>query len=153
GVEADPGGRAHVVSMLESAPALEGSNVRELAGVGWAAPIVPRGVKRAIAYMQAHLGEPITIAQIVQASGTARRTLFKHFQDFRGVSPMEYLRNARFERVRQALMRGDRRQSVTAIAMAWGFGHLGRFAVDYRRRFGESPSQTRRRILSGGADF
>ena len=29
--------------------------------------------------------------------------------------------------------------------MKWGFCHLGRFAVEYRRRFGESPSQTLRR--------
>ena len=32
--------------------------------------------------------------------------------------------------------------TVTEVAQHWGFGHLGSFAVLYRKRFGESPSQT-----------
>jgi transcriptional regulator GlxA family with amidase domain len=31
---------------------------------------------------------------------------------------------------------------VTAVAWRWGFTHMGRFAIAYRRRFGESPSAT-----------
>jgi AraC-like DNA-binding protein len=34
--------------------------------------------------------------------------------------------------------------SVAALAARWGFTHLGRFAVEYRRRYGHSPSQTLR---------
>jgi len=34
--------------------------------------------------------------------------------------------------------------TVTATAERWGFGHLGEFSVMYRKRFGESPSQTLR---------
>jgi AraC-like DNA-binding protein len=34
---------------------------------------------------------------------------------------------------------------VTAVALRWGFGHLGQFAADYRARFGELPSETLRR--------
>ena len=34
---------------------------------------------------------------------------------------------------------------MTQIAMTWGFNHLGRFATDYRDRFGETPSETYRR--------
>src|SRR5262249_14523738 len=63
-------------------------------------PISPRDVKRAIDYMQANLDTPITLADIVEVSGVPGRTLFKHFQDWRGISPMRYLRNARFQRAR-----------------------------------------------------
>jgi AraC-like DNA-binding protein len=35
-------------------------------------------------------------------------------------------------------------ESVATIAARWGFTHLGRFAIDYRRRFGSYPSQTLR---------
>ena len=32
--------------------------------------------------------------------------------------------------------------TVSAVADRWGFGHAGRFAGAYRRRFGEYPAQT-----------
>jgi AraC-like DNA-binding protein len=35
--------------------------------------------------------------------------------------------------------------TATAVARKWGFGHYGRFAADYRRRFGHKPSETLRR--------
>jgi AraC-like DNA-binding protein len=34
--------------------------------------------------------------------------------------------------------------TVTAVARKWGFGHYGRFAADYQRRFGRKPSETLR---------
>jgi AraC-like DNA-binding protein len=105
-------------------------------------PISPRDVKRAIDYMEAHLDAPITLCDIVDVTGVPGRTLLKHFQDWRGVSPMRYLRNARFQRAREALRRARPGASVTDIAMTWGFSHMGRFSVEYRRRFGESPSET-----------
>lgn len=111
-----------------------------------AKPIAPRDVRRAIDFMEARLGAPIAIADVAEASGIAGRTLFKHFRDFHGMSPMQYLRNSRFEKVREALRRADPEQSVTEIAMNWGFTHMGRFSVEYRERFGESPSDTLRRV-------
>lgn len=108
-------------------------------------PLAPRGVKRAIDYMEAHLQSPLTISEIVAAAGVAGRTLFQHFRDYRGMTPMQYLRTARFRRAREALMQADGDASVTEIALSWGFGHLGRFALEYQRRFGESPSATLKR--------
>jgi AraC-like DNA-binding protein len=106
--------------------------------------ILPGDVRRAIDFMRANLGAPIGIAEIVQASGISGRTLFAHFRDYHGISPIRYLRNARFDKVRDALMRARPEQSITEIAMACGFSHMGRFSVEYRRRFGESPSESRR---------
>jgi transcriptional regulator GlxA family with amidase domain len=84
----------------------------------------------------------VTLADLVQAAGVPGRTLLKHFRDSKGVSPMRYLRNARFRHVRQALMKAQPGESVTALAMGFGFTHMGRFAVEYHQRFGESPSET-----------
>jgi AraC-like DNA-binding protein len=108
-------------------------------------PLAPRNVKRAIDYIQAKLASPINIADIAEASGIAGRTLFKHFQNYHGISPMRYLRNARFDRAREALQRAQPDDSVTELAMRWGFSHLGRFSIEYRKRFGEHPSDTLRR--------
>jgi AraC-like DNA-binding protein len=105
-------------------------------------PITPRDVKRAIDYMQGHLGAPISLADIVRVSGVPGRTLFKHFNDYRGQSPMRYLRNARLDKARETLQHPDKATSVTEIAMQYGFAHMGRFSEQYRLRFGESPSET-----------
>jgi AraC-like DNA-binding protein len=105
-------------------------------------PIAPRDVKRAIDYIHAHVDAPITLADIVRASGVPGRTLFKHFNDCRGQSPMRYLRNVRLDKARETLRRADPGATVTDIATQWGFTHMGRFSVEYRLRFGESPSET-----------
>jgi AraC-like DNA-binding protein len=105
-------------------------------------PIAPASVKRALEYMHAELGSSIGIPDIAAASGVAGRTLFKHFRDTFGVTPIQYLREARFTEVHKALSRPFQGESVTAIALRWGFTHLGRFAVEYRQRYGETPSQT-----------
>jgi AraC-like DNA-binding protein len=107
--------------------------------------LAPRDLRRALEYMHANLAAPITIADIAEASGIAGRTLFQHFRDFRSTSPIRYLREARFAKARHALIRPDADESVAEIATACGFSHLGRFASDYRNRFGESPSETLRR--------
>jgi len=104
--------------------------------------LTPRDLRRAIDYMHANLAAPITIADIAEAAGIAGRTLFQYFRQFRSTTPMSYLRDARFEKVRDALQRADPEEGVAPIAIKWGFAHLGRFAVEYRLRFGESPSQT-----------
>jgi AraC-like DNA-binding protein len=107
--------------------------------------IQPRDARRAIDFIEANIAEPITLPDIVAASGVAGRTLLKHFHDFHGASPMRYLRDARFAKARDALCRADPDANVGDIAATWGFQHQSRFAVEYRRRFGESPSATLRR--------
>ena len=104
--------------------------------------IAPRDVRRAIDYIEANLDLPLSIAAIAGAAGVAGRTLLMNFRTFKGVSPLRYARNARFQRVREALVQAQPGASVTGIAMSWGFTHMGRFSVEYRRRFGEAPSQT-----------
>lgn len=120
------------------------NNYSELLRVRERAPS-SRDLRRAVEFIQANLAAPITIADIAEASGIAGRTLFQHFQHFLGTSPMRYLREARFAKVRSALQRSRPGEGVIQIAADWGFTHFGRFAVDYRRRYGESPSHTMRR--------
>jgi AraC-like DNA-binding protein len=58
---------------------------------------------------------------------------------------MEFLRRIRFERARDELLAADGGATVLAVALRWGFSHPSRFAVEYRTRYGESPSETLRR--------
>ncbi|MBV9201907.1 MAG: helix-turn-helix transcriptional regulator [Alphaproteobacteria bacterium] len=111
-------------------------------------PIMPRDVKRATDYIEANLDTAIGLPEIVAACGVPGRTLIKHFRDFKGTSPMRYMRTARYQKVREALSRAEPEESVGDIAAKWGFSHMGRFSVEYRRRFGETPSETLRRRRS-----
>ena len=58
---------------------------------------------------------------------------------------MMLLRRARLAQARADLEAPGHDTSVTIVAHDCGFSHLGRFAQEYARRFGESPSETLRR--------
>ena len=103
--------------------------------------LAPRDVKRARDFIHEHLASPLTLADLVEASGVPGRTLLKHFRDAHGVSPMRYVRDRRMERVRSELASGIAK-CVADCALRWGFAHAGRFSIEYRRRFGERPSST-----------
>lgn len=117
------------------------------AALGHAAPPLPapRHVRRAEEFMRAHLGEPLTLAQIAAASGTSIRSLTAGFRQFRQTTPMRWLHEQRLQAVRRHLQQARPDESVSSIALHCGFGHLGRFAGDYISRFGEAPSATLRR--------
>jgi AraC-like DNA-binding protein len=106
--------------------------------------IAPRHVKRAEEYIRNHCKTDVNIDDLAAASGVSARTLYKGFQEFRGVSPMKFLKLTRLESVHRELLDAEPSDSVTRIAMDYGFRQLGRFAVEYRQRFGESPSDTLR---------
>jgi AraC-like DNA-binding protein len=107
---------------------------------GW---VASRDVRRATDYIEANLDEPIGFTDIAAASGIPGRTLSQHFRRFRDTTPMRYLRDARLDKVHEALYRAEPEESIMSIAGNWGFSHMGRFAAAYRKRFGESPSETR----------
>ena len=109
---------------------------------------VPSDVKKAIDYLRQVGGRKFSIAALVSHCSVPERTLQKHFRAFLGISPLDYWRRLRLAAARNELLRCADDASVTEIATRFGFSHLGRFAQQYRRRFGKSPSSTLRRSLS-----
>ena len=106
---------------------------------------LPRSLKKATERLEAEPGRSWRLAALAAACGVAPRTLQKHFRRFVGRAPLAYLRELRFERVRQELLSAAETATITEVATGCGFAHLGRFATDYQRRYGESPSATLRR--------
>ena len=107
----------------------------------------PKNVKRAIEYMVAHATEPLRLSEIAFASGCSVRSLQSGFMQFKGVSPMAYLRMIRLSGVRAEILNGTGETKIAEVAYSWGFPHLSSFAAFYLKAFGESPSDTRRRCL------
>lgn len=108
------------------------------------AVVRPRIVKRVIDRMQADPARAWTAADMAEVAGISVRRLQEGFREYVGMSPMEYLRELRLERVYADLSEGGPGLSVTDVAMRWGLMHTGRFAAAFRRKYGMSPSEALR---------
>lgn len=106
----------------------------------------PRTVRRAIAFMEDHVADPITIGDVALAAGTSVRGLQLAFRRSYEMSPSAFLRRIRLEGAHADLMTADAgARTVREIAAQWGFAHTGRFAHLYAAAYGEPPSHTLRR--------
>jgi len=117
------------------------------AGQGVQAPGVcpnrERIVRRVRAYLDAHPESALSITDICNEVGVTRRTLQNAIQEVFAVSPQHYLKAIRLNAFRRALkVRVPQRESIGDVAARWGFWHLSQLAQDYRKLFGELPSQT-----------
>jgi AraC-like DNA-binding protein len=109
---------------------------------------LPASLVHALRWLGGRLDEPIELDTLAAVAGVRPRTLEAHFKAYLGTTPLGWVRRMRLARARQQLLAGDEQASVTGIALANGFGELGRFAAQYRRQFGELPSQTLRAARS-----
>jgi AraC-like DNA-binding protein/tetratricopeptide (TPR) repeat protein len=107
--------------------------------------LLPRGVRRALDAMRANVGRDWTVVDLATAAGVSSRTLQRQFKMFLGKTPHAALRDIRFECARRELLQSLPDEKVMDLALRSGFAHCGRFSIEYRRRYGETPSQTLKR--------
>lgn len=107
----------------------------------------PRHVSRAQNYVDAHLHEIRSVAEIASAVGVTARTLQNGFKRALNVSPAEYVRRARVQALHQALLSADASQSVTTLMASVGIVNFGRYAQYYRQQVGVAPSVTLRKTV------
>jgi AraC-like DNA-binding protein/tetratricopeptide (TPR) repeat protein len=112
---------------------------------------LPRGVRQAIEAMRGQLDREWNLRELAVIAGVSGRTLQRQFQDFLGKAPSVALRDLRFDCARRELLQGSPGTKVMDVALRCGVAHLGRFSTEYRRRYGETPSQTlkRQEMLAG----
>ena len=94
-------------------------------------------------YLKEHADHPVYLSEICSATHTSERTLRVCCHEHLGMGPMRYLWLRRMYLARRALSRAvSGTVSVTEIATEFGFWELGRFSIEYRNLFGETPSVT-----------
>jgi AraC-like DNA-binding protein len=104
----------------------------------------PAAIRRAIAFMEAHLDADIGLVEIAAEARLSPRGLQAAFRREKGTTPLAHLRALRLEAAHADLVAGDPATgvSVAGIAARWGFAHPGRFAGAYRQAYGQSPAAT-----------
>ncbi|MEO8296958.1 MAG: helix-turn-helix domain-containing protein [Burkholderiales bacterium] len=106
-----------------------------------------RLVERACELVMSRPEQPMSMLKLCTEIGTSQRRLEYSFQAVLGMSPSKYLRAARLNGARREIksaadVPASDRPGVQDVASRWGFWHMGEFASEYRRQFGELPSST-----------
>jgi AraC family transcriptional regulator len=102
-----------------------------------------RALTRALAYIEAHLGEEISLGDLAGAAAISRFHFARLFRASTGHSPMAFLLRLRIARAQDMLHAGNRR--IAEIAAALGFFDQSHFARTFRRLTGQSPREYARR--------
>jgi AraC-like DNA-binding protein len=103
----------------------------------------PTPVRRAVEAIRSDPAQPFTPTGLARLAGASTRTLHDGFRRHLDTTPMAYLRLVRLEHAHAELRAADPRgTTVAAVAHAWGFGHVSRFAEAYRRVYGRAPGAT-----------
>lgn len=104
-----------------------------------AEPIPPTGIAdQAVAYIQAHLGENITVAQLAEAVNVSPRTLQRAMGEALGNSPREVILALKMRQARALLETGEWR--VGDVAFELGFESQYNFSRRFKGFFQVTPS-------------
>ncbi|HVJ40048.1 MAG TPA: GlxA family transcriptional regulator [Dongiaceae bacterium] len=99
-------------------------------------------VSRAITAMEDHLDEPLSLAELAEASQVSQRQLERLFREQMKTTAKAFYVRLRLERARQLLAESQR--PVGEIALATGFASRAHFSRAYLRAFGTPPGHRRR---------
>lgn len=110
---------------------------------GWSAR--ERIVRSAREIIEADAHGELVLSDLCVKLAVPVRTLHDAFQTCLGVTPKQLMLALRLNNVRRCLRHPNAKTTVTDAATMAGFFHFGHFTGQYRRLFGERPSETLRR--------
>lgn len=101
-----------------------------------------RVAKIAQRYVESHYQESVHIEDLCRVTGVGARTMQRCFRKYFDMSVSTYLKTLRLDSARRELLAAHSSEvTVTDIAMLNGCTHLGRFSVEFREQFSESPHE------------
>jgi AraC family ethanolamine operon transcriptional activator len=102
-----------------------------------------RILRRARDWIENASAEEFMVTDLCKGIGVGERTVRRAFLEHFGLTPREYLKARRLNRVHRELLESNPAHGrVSEVANRWGFWHLGQLASDYRHLFDELPSET-----------
>jgi AraC family transcriptional activator FtrA len=102
-----------------------------------------------LAWMQAHLHHPLTVATLARRAHMSERNFLRRFAQATGSTPKAWLQRLRIARARELYETTP--LDLQAISSACGFGSPETFRAAFRREVGVSASTYRQRFGAVGA--
>jgi AraC family transcriptional regulator len=108
-------------------------------------------VKRVIAYIDLHLGNPIGAKELTDLTHLSEGHFFRSFKISLGLPPFTYIAEKRIERACELMVTTD--VPLSQIAIECGMCDQSHFCRVFRRKIGISPSVWRRANTAGPTSF
>ena len=112
-------------------------------GKGWLAGLNDRFVGRALALVHGRPSEGWTVEKLGRAVGLSRSALAERFSEVMGEPIFAFLTRWRLLVAAESLIAGNR--PIRALAREAGYESAGAFSAAFKRAFGKTPTQWRRR--------
>lgn len=108
-----------------------------------ARPAHDHRIQRVIRQIDEHPEQPPDIAEWMRKTGLAKTQFFERFRAVAGMPPTEYALHARMRLAATELLEST--HSITKIAERLGYSSIHYFSLQFKRHFGCSPTEFRRR--------
>lgn len=102
-------------------------------------------IKTMLQYIQARLGEELTLAGIAKSANLSENECLRCFRGMIGATPIQYVKQVRIQKAAELLLSTDRK--ISDIGMECGFQEMSYFAKTFRALKGYTPSEFRKRGL------
>lgn len=100
--------------------------------------VIQEGLIRALDYMESHLEEDITVAEIARCAGYSQFYFSRQFTLHTRCAPYDYLMKRRLAKARQLLCEPGKR--IIDVALSLCFGSHEAFSRCYKKHYGVNPS-------------
>lgn len=101
-----------------------------------------------LAYMREHYERPISNGQLAKVAAMSLRAFERQFAKSFHATPQKYLRKLRLRIASRSLLYSD--EPLAEVAVACGFGDQSHFTREFRRQFGFTPREYRKRYKIAG---
>ena len=97
-------------------------------------------LQNACDFIKGNLHLKISMFDLKQHTKYSERSLQLIFKKYFNKSPFEYIEEQRLLKAHELIKQHKQSKKTTDIARKVGFSHLGRFSVNFKKRFGIHPS-------------
>jgi AraC-like DNA-binding protein len=93
-----------------------------------------------LAYIEAHLDQPLSLMQLQNQSNYSKRAIQYHFRRQLGCTATQWIRARRLDQAQALLSNPSCSDSVASIAQASGYRSMSLFSIEFQQRFHIKPS-------------